>query len=76
VDNLSFQVGDLSFQVGDLSPKGRVGDSRLALVFGWQFVLLNGLESDCHPKTGSELPYGNVMFRRNITYLVVGNFPF
>jgi hypothetical protein len=22
--------------VGDLSPKGRVGDSRLELVFGWQ----------------------------------------
>ncbi|MDR0336925.1 MAG: hypothetical protein LBI18_07530 [Planctomycetaceae bacterium] len=46
-----------------------VGVSRLDSVFGLQFVLPNGLESDCRLNTGSELPYGNVMFRRNITYL-------
>ncbi|MDR0338185.1 MAG: hypothetical protein LBI18_13965 [Planctomycetaceae bacterium] len=60
--------------MGDLSPKGRVGDSRLELVFGWQFVLPSDLESDCRPETGSELPCGNVMFRRNITHLIVNSY--
>ncbi|MDR0335887.1 MAG: hypothetical protein LBI18_02240 [Planctomycetaceae bacterium] len=48
-----------------------VGDSRLAPAFGWQFVLPNGLESDCQLNTRSELPCGNVMFRRNITHLLL-----
>ncbi|MDR0336147.1 MAG: hypothetical protein LBI18_03555 [Planctomycetaceae bacterium] len=30
-----------------------VGDSRLASVFGRQFVLPSGLESDCQPNTHS-----------------------
>ncbi|MDR0336636.1 MAG: hypothetical protein LBI18_06055 [Planctomycetaceae bacterium] len=30
-----------------------VGDSRLAPVFGWQFVLPSGLESNCQPTTGA-----------------------
>jgi hypothetical protein len=29
-------VGNVSNKVGDLLPKGRVGDSRLESVFGWQ----------------------------------------
>jgi hypothetical protein len=76
VSNLPFQVNNLSFQVGNLSPKGCIAARQFALVCGQQFVLPNGLESNCHPKTEAELPYGNVMFRRNSTYLVVGNLSF
>ncbi|MDR0338436.1 MAG: hypothetical protein LBI18_15285 [Planctomycetaceae bacterium] len=39
--------------MGDVSPKHHVGASRLAPVFGQQFVLPNGLESNCQPVTGS-----------------------
>ncbi|MDR0338484.1 MAG: hypothetical protein LBI18_15540 [Planctomycetaceae bacterium] len=39
--------------MGDVSPKHHVGDSRLAPVFGRQFVLPNGLESDCRLNTSS-----------------------
>ncbi|MDR0337777.1 MAG: hypothetical protein LBI18_11870 [Planctomycetaceae bacterium] len=66
----STQVGDVSLKVGDVSPKHHVGGSRLAPVFGWQFVLPNGLESDCCPGTGAELPYGNATFRRKVAHLV------
>ncbi|MDR0336998.1 MAG: hypothetical protein LBI18_07905 [Planctomycetaceae bacterium] len=39
--------------MGNLSPKGCVGDSRLAPVFGQQFVLPSGSESNCQPTTGT-----------------------
>ncbi|MDR0336126.1 MAG: hypothetical protein LBI18_03450 [Planctomycetaceae bacterium] len=51
-------------KVGDVSPKHHVGVSRPASVFGLQFVLPNGLESDCQPTTEA------VMFRRNITHQI------
>ncbi|MDR0336280.1 MAG: hypothetical protein LBI18_04245 [Planctomycetaceae bacterium] len=40
-------------KVGDVSPKHHIGESRLAPVFGRQFVLPNGLKSDCPPETGA-----------------------
>ncbi|MDR0337634.1 MAG: hypothetical protein LBI18_11145 [Planctomycetaceae bacterium] len=42
-----------------------VGDSRLDPVYGRQFVLPNGLESDCRLNTGSELPCGNATVDEN-----------
>jgi hypothetical protein len=42
-----------------------VGDSRLDPVYGWQFVLPNGLESNCQLNTGSELPCGNATVDEN-----------
>ncbi|MDR0335897.1 MAG: hypothetical protein LBI18_02295 [Planctomycetaceae bacterium] len=39
--------------MGDVSPKHHVGVSRLDSVFGLQFVLPNGLESDCQPNKGA-----------------------
>ncbi|MDR0337018.1 MAG: hypothetical protein LBI18_08005, partial [Planctomycetaceae bacterium] len=44
---------------------------QLALVFGWQLDSKPLGNTNCHPKTGAELPCGNVMFRRNITHLIV-----
>ncbi|MDR0338485.1 MAG: hypothetical protein LBI18_15545 [Planctomycetaceae bacterium] len=40
-------------KVGDVSPKHHVGVSRLAPVFGQQFVLPSGLEFDCQLNTGT-----------------------
>ncbi|MDR0337022.1 MAG: hypothetical protein LBI18_08025 [Planctomycetaceae bacterium] len=42
-----------------------VGVSRLDPVFGRQFVLPNGLKSNCRPTTGSELPNGNATVDEN-----------
>ncbi|MDR0335760.1 MAG: hypothetical protein LBI18_01580 [Planctomycetaceae bacterium] len=56
--------------MGDLSPKGRVGDSRLDPVFGRQSNSKQLGNTNCRLNTGSELPCGNVMFRRNITHLL------
>ncbi|MDR0337174.1 MAG: hypothetical protein LBI18_08805 [Planctomycetaceae bacterium] len=38
-----------------------------------QFVLPNGLESNCRLNTGSELPYGNATFRRQVAHHKVGD---
>ncbi|MDR0336022.1 MAG: hypothetical protein LBI18_02930 [Planctomycetaceae bacterium] len=46
-------MGEVAPKVGDVSPKHHVGDSRLDPIFGWQFVLPNGLESDCQPNIGA-----------------------
>ncbi|MDR0337369.1 MAG: hypothetical protein LBI18_09790 [Planctomycetaceae bacterium] len=51
VGDVVSKVGDVVSKVGDVSPKHHVGDSRLAPVFGWQFVLPSGLESNCQPNT-------------------------
>ncbi|MDR0335473.1 MAG: hypothetical protein LBI18_00100 [Planctomycetaceae bacterium] len=42
-----------------------VGASRLDPVFGKQFVLPSGLESDCQPEIGAELPNGNATVDEN-----------
>ncbi|MDR0338205.1 MAG: hypothetical protein LBI18_14070 [Planctomycetaceae bacterium] len=46
-------MDDVSSKVGDVSLKHHIGESRLAPVFGRQFVLPNGLESNCQPTTGA-----------------------
>jgi hypothetical protein len=69
VGDVASKVGDVSKKVGDLSPKGRVGDSRPAPVSGWQSDSKQLGNTNCQLNTGSELPCGNVMFRRNITHL-------
>ncbi|MDR0335538.1 MAG: hypothetical protein LBI18_00425 [Planctomycetaceae bacterium] len=69
VGDLLFQVGDLSFQVGDLSPKGRVGVSRLDPVLSRQLDSKPLGNTNCRPKTESELPNGNATFRRKVAHL-------
>jgi hypothetical protein len=56
--------GDISHLVGDLSPKGRVGGSRLASVFGRKSIG----NTHCHPNTGLLSAIADAMFRRNIAY--------
>jgi hypothetical protein len=51
--------------VGDLSPKGRVGDSRPAPLFGWQSDSKPFGNTNCQTNTESELPCGNVMVGEN-----------
>ncbi|MDR0611230.1 MAG: hypothetical protein LBG58_14055, partial [Planctomycetaceae bacterium] len=46
-------------QVGDLSPKGRVGDSRLAPVSRWQSVSKPVRNTNCPIEPDSLLPIGN-----------------
>ncbi|MDR0338588.1 MAG: hypothetical protein LBI18_16065 [Planctomycetaceae bacterium] len=41
-----------------------------APVFGWQSDSKPLSNTNCQPKTESELPCGNVMFRRNITHQI------
>jgi hypothetical protein len=60
-----------SKKVGDVSPKHHVGDSRLVPVFGRKSDFKPFSNTNCRPNTGSKLPCGNVMFRRNITLWMV-----
>ncbi|MDR0337604.1 MAG: hypothetical protein LBI18_10995, partial [Planctomycetaceae bacterium] len=66
-----FQGGQPSAnKVGDLSPKGRVGDSRPALVLSRQSDSEPFGNTDCQLNTGSELPCGNATFRRKVAHLL------
>jgi hypothetical protein len=68
--NLSNELGNVSNKVGDLLPKGRVGDSRLESVFGWQFVLAYRLANPFPSEHRFKLPIGNATFRRKVAYLI------
>ncbi|MDR2705297.1 MAG: hypothetical protein LBC02_05930, partial [Planctomycetaceae bacterium] len=48
-----FKFSVLSELVGDVSPKHRVGDSRLAFVFGWKSNSKPVGDTNCCPNTGS-----------------------
>jgi hypothetical protein len=58
-------------EVGDISPKGRVGDSRLASVSRRQSVSKPVRNTNSPIESDSLLPIGNAMFRRNIAYLLI-----
>jgi hypothetical protein len=50
-------VGNVSNKVGDLLPKGRVGDSRLESVFGWQFVIAYRLANQFPSEYKGQIAY-------------------
>ncbi|MDR0335694.1 MAG: hypothetical protein LBI18_01240 [Planctomycetaceae bacterium] len=54
--------------MGDLSPKGRVGGSRLDVVFGRQLVIACRLANRLPTEHRGKSAIADVMFRRNITY--------
>jgi hypothetical protein len=47
------QHGGTTTRVGDVSSKHRVGDSRIASVFGWKSDSKPVGNTNCHPNTGS-----------------------
>ncbi|MDR0337686.1 MAG: hypothetical protein LBI18_11405 [Planctomycetaceae bacterium] len=47
-----------------------IGESRLAPVYGRQLNSKPLGNTNCRPKTGSELPCGNATFRRKVAHLV------
>jgi hypothetical protein len=64
-------VGNVSNKVGDLLPKGRVGDSRLESVCGWQLVIAYRLANQFPSQHRDKLPIGNATFWQKVAYLVV-----
>ncbi|MDR0611383.1 MAG: hypothetical protein LBG58_14845, partial [Planctomycetaceae bacterium] len=58
-------------KVGNLSPKGCVGDSRLAPVSRWQSVSKPVRNTNCPIESDSPLPIGNATFRRKVAYLLI-----
>ncbi|MDR0611367.1 MAG: hypothetical protein LBG58_14755 [Planctomycetaceae bacterium] len=55
-------------EVGDLSPKGRVGDSRLAPISRQQSVSKPVRNTNCPIESDSLLPNGNATARRAVAY--------
>jgi hypothetical protein len=55
-------------KVGDLSPKGRVGGSRLDVVFGRQLVIAYRLANRFPTEHRGKSAIADVMFWQNITY--------
>ncbi|MDR0337267.1 MAG: hypothetical protein LBI18_09275 [Planctomycetaceae bacterium] len=51
--DVSKKVSDVVLKVGDVSPKHHVGDSRLALVFGWKSDFKPLGNTNCRPNTGT-----------------------
>jgi hypothetical protein len=52
-ETLFLWISSRFHKVGDLSPKGRVGASRLALVFGWKSDSKPVGNTNCRPNTGA-----------------------
>ncbi|MDR1493968.1 MAG: hypothetical protein LBT05_14800 [Planctomycetaceae bacterium] len=44
---MEFSLNVFQHKVGDVSPKRRVGDSRLAPVYGWQWITNRTSNTNC-----------------------------